>query len=315
MPCTPSCALCVCRMDDFPSPHYVQPASQTGSASIRAPKPIAVMPGKPEPSRRCSATRSRQNSRCLALQPRALSVACFRHRLKKWREADGNERRTAPRTNCTGANCQSHSWCAPDRSFALRVGLCGSAVDKDPRNPREAARRDLGSFSLAAVVLRHIPSRKGIFKIQEAVDVLKENGWVCLPLRSIRIGSATHLARAEAKKRRACRIHPATGGATASIPRRGLGKTTYWTRPGHTFAPNCPAQLSSARSEQSLQCVRGMMCKKKEFGMACLERFKFHLLRAPSSVLVRPLRGRQVSSTLGFFESARLRLLWAPPVL
>ena len=73
----------------------------------------------------------------------------------------------------------------------------------------------------------HNPSRKGTFKAQKAINMLKEYGWICTTLSSGRSTSATHPALAQANKQKVCRIHRATGGATASIPKRGLGKTTY----------------------------------------------------------------------------------------
>ena len=55
------------RMHDFPTPHWVQPASQIDSVSIGVPEPMTVMAGRREVSTRPSATRSRQNSPRLVL--------------------------------------------------------------------------------------------------------------------------------------------------------------------------------------------------------------------------------------------------------
>ena len=89
------------------------------------------------------------------------------------------------------------------------------------------------------------PCRKGVFKIQKAIGILKEDGWVCIALSYVRVRSATHPTLGEAKKWRACRTRLATDRTTASIPKCGLGKMIYETRPGHTFDPHCPAQTSS----------------------------------------------------------------------
>ena len=72
------------------------------------------------------------------------------------------------------------------------------------------------------------PCRKGVFKIQKAIDILKEDGWVCIIAHSsARVRSATHPTLGEAKEWRACRTRLATDGATASIPKCGLGKMIY----------------------------------------------------------------------------------------
>ena len=113
------------------------------------------------------------------------------------------------------------------------------------REIREKLRTETLDVSACLQSFCDKPSRKGIFKIQKAIDMLKEDSWVCIPLRSCRIGSATHPALAEAKRRRACRTHPVTGGATALFPSVGLGRRpTGRGRPTHSFRTvrrKCPA--------------------------------------------------------------------------
>lgn len=94
------------------------------------------------------------------------------------------------------------------------------------REIREKLHAGISGVSTCLQMFSSPPSHKGVFKIQNAIDVLKKEGWVCIALNSVRIRAVTHPTLAEVKRRRACRTHPATGGATASIPKRGLGKTT-----------------------------------------------------------------------------------------
>ena len=95
------------------------------------------------------------------------------------------------------------------------------------REIREKLSAATSDASMCLQSFRDKPSRKGTFKAQKAINMLKEHGWVCIPLSSGKSTFATHPALAQANKRKVCRTQRATGGATASIPKRGLGKTTY----------------------------------------------------------------------------------------
>ena len=110
----------------------------------------------------------------------------------------------------------------------------------------------------------------------------------------------------------------------SSIPKRGLGKTTYWTRPAHTFVPNGPAQMSSARSERSLQCVHGKRCKTKSSGCWQIRGVEGALAgnfgighpvpswRAPGFTYLVPFRKLQVSPTSGSLASSTFHPFRAP---